>query len=321
MNLGALLQQFVSLVSSAFSNAAAEIRDMLGIGEHDSASQDPGTPPAGTLIGTVDDGHGLLINVYAEQTDTSVNMTVKVMEGLADLRGFYMDVGDSTQGVTVDCDGAYKIGDESVTAVGARDNNMNGTGEKFDLGMQIGTAGMGRDDISEASFSLQGVSLQDLDGLTFGVRATSVGEDRADAVKLVGEFDIPEPPAEPAAEPPVVPPVAANSFPQLANDISSIVLVYGTTSGDVTGDGVYAAKIDAVPWYVEDDLDVWLIDAANYVAGTDPNVQSGAELLGVAITHGDATDYYAMDGDPGIDTAPAANLAPDTTVQYETIIG
>lgn len=320
MNLGALLQQFVSLVSSAFSNAAAEISNMVGIGEYDSAPQDPGTPPAGILVGTVDDGHGLLINVYAEQTDTSVNMTVKVMEGLADLRGFYMDVGDSTQGVSVDCDGAYKIGDESVTAVGTRDNNMNGTGEKFDLGMQIGTAGMGRDDISQASFSLQGVSLQDLDGLTFGVRATSVGEDRADAVKLVGEFDIPEPPAEPAADP-VVPPVAGNSFPQLANDISSIVLVYGTASGDVTGDGVYAAKIDAVPWYVEDDLDVWLIDATSYIAGTDPNVQSGAELLGVAITHGDATDYYAMDGDPGIDTAPAANLAPDTTVQYETIIG
>src|SRR5512147_1051428 len=107
MDFGALFQQFASM----FTSALAHLADILGIGQTD-APQDPGTPPAGLLIGTVDDGHGLLVNVYADETDAGVNMTVKVMEGVADLRGFYMDVGDSTPGGSVDYDGAAKIGDE-----------------------------------------------------------------------------------------------------------------------------------------------------------------------------------------------------------------
>lgn len=322
MDFSAMLQQFVSAFTSAYTsaiaNAAAHLSDTLGTSQT-AAPQDPGTAPAGTIIGTVDDGHGLHVNVYADQTDTALNMTVKVTEGVADLRGFFMDVGDSTQGVSVDYDGAYKIGDESVTSVGFRDNNMNGTGEKFDVGMQIGTPGIGKDDISQASFSLEGVSLQDLDGLTFGVRATSVGEDRSDAVKLVGVFDVPPPP------PVAPPPSAEGNFPQMPNDITSIVLLYNTTSGDVTHDGFYAAKIADVSWVVEDDLDTWLVDATNYLQANDPNVPAGTELLGVAITHGDATttstEYYAMDGNPGADTPPpTADLTPDTTIAYDTII-
>jgi hypothetical protein len=319
MNFGAIIQQFVSM----FTSALAELRDILGVGDPDSAPQDPGTPPAGLLIGTVDDGHGLLVNVYADETDTSVNMTVKVMEGVADLRGFYMDVGDSTQGVCVDYDGACKIGNESVTSVGFRDNNMNGTGEKFDLGVQLGTPGIGRDDISQASFTLEGVSLENLDGLTFGVRATSVGEDRADAVKLLGVFDIPEPPpAEPPAEPT---PAGGNNFPQVAGDITSIVLFYNTNSGDMNGDGLYAAKIADVSWVVEDDLDVWLVDATHYLEVNDPNVPTGTELLGVAISHSNGidtgTDYYAMDGNAAdVDTVPTTDLTPETTISYDLIM-
>jgi hypothetical protein len=41
---------------------------------------------------------------------------------------------------------------------------------------------------------LYGLEMTDLDGLTFGIRATSVGEDRDDSVKLVSQFDVP--PAE-----------------------------------------------------------------------------------------------------------------------------
>jgi hypothetical protein len=334
-----LLQQYISQALSAISELIASISDAVSGGDSEATAQDAGTPPAGALIGSVADGNGLLINVYAEEVNGAVNMTVKVMDGVADLRGFYMDVGDSVEGVSVDgvdeCDLA--IAEEGVTTVGTRDNNMNGTGETFDIGMEIGTAGYFRDDNCEANFTLQGVSLQDLDGLAFGVRATSVGEDRDDAVKLLGEFDIKEPVAEPpaepptepatppteSAEPPAQPPATGGSFPELTDNISDIVLVYDSPSVE----GTYAVQVSDVPYYVEDDLDVWLIDATHYLEVTDSNVTPDSELLGVAITTTNASDptqtsteYYAMDGDTGTEAVPADGLTPDATVSYYTVI-
>jgi hypothetical protein len=338
-----MLQQYLSQILNAIADTLARIRDAVYGGDGESPIQDPGTPVTGDLIGSVSDDHGLLINVYGEEVDGGISMTVKVMEGVADLRGFFMDVGDSTAGVCVDgvASQDLKIRDESVTTVGSRDNNMTGTGETFDVGIEIGTSGYSRDDVSQAHFTLEGVTLEQLDGLTFGVRATSVGEDRADAVKLLGEFDtVPEPqpeeppveppadpssgtPTEPTAEPPAPTPSIGGNFPALPDNITSIVLVYNTTAGDVNGDGYYAAKVENVTMVVEDDLDLWLIDATNYLANKDPNIDTGTELLGVAITHGDngATDYYAMDGDQGADTAPTTDLTPETTVDYDSVMG
>lgn len=338
-----MLQQYLSQALSAIADTLARIKDAMYGGDGESPIQDPSTPVSGDLIGSVADGNGLLINVYAEEVDGGISMTVKVMEGVADLRGFFMDVGDSTADVCVDgvASQDLKIGDESVTTVGSRDNNMAGTGETFDVGIEIGTSGYGRDDVSQAHFTLEGVKLEQLDGLTFGVRATSVGEDRDDAVKLLGEFDtVPEPqPEEPPAEPPADPssetptqppaetpvptPSIGGNFPALPDNITSIVLVYNTTAGDANGDGYYAAKVENVTMVVEDDLDLWLIDATNYLANNDPHIDASTELLGVAITHGDdgATDYYAMDGDQGADTAPIADLTPETTVDYDWVMG
>lgn len=335
-----LLQQYLSMFRSAIESAIAAIRDAMSGGETESPIQDPGTPVTGDLIGTVADGNGLLIHVYGEEVEGGVSMTVKVMEGVADLRGFFMDVGDSVDGVSVDgvASQDVKIGDESVTTVGTRDNNMNGTGETFDVGVEIGTSGYGRDDVSQANFTLEGATLEQLDGLTFGVRATSVGEDRDGGVKLLGEFDIPEPqpeeppveppadpsnetPTEPPAETPVPTPSIGGNFPQMPDDITSIVLFYDTPSGDLNGDGYYAAKVDNVSWVVEDDLDLWLIDATNYLQANDANVDDDTALLGVAITHGGTTEYYAMDSNPGVDAAPTSDLTPDTSVEYDMIMG
>ena len=338
-----MLQQYLSQVLNAIADTIARIRDAIYGGDGESPIQDPSTPVTGELIGSVSDGNGLLINVYGEAVDGGVSMTVKVMEGVADLRGFFMDVGDSTAGVSVDgvASQDLKIGDESVTTVGTRDNNMNGTGETFDVGVEIGTSGIGRDDVSQAHFTLEGVTLEQLDGLTFGVRATSVGEERDDAVKLLGEFDtVPEPqPEEPPVEPPADPssetptevpaptpvptPSIGGNFPQLPDDITSIVLYYNTPAGDTNGDGIYAAKVQNVTMVVEDDLDLWLIDATNYLVNNDPNVDSSTDLLGVAITHGadGATEYYAMDSNPGVDAAPTGDLTGDVSVEYDLIMG
>jgi hypothetical protein len=335
-----LLQQYFSQFLRAVEDAIAGIRDALSGGESDAPAPDAGMPPAGLLIGSVADGDGLLINVYGEEVGGSVNMTVKVMDGVADLRGFFFDVGESTEGIGIDgvAKRDYAIGDESVTTVGSRDNNMNGTGETFDVGLEFGTAGYYKDDVSQACFTLEGVTLDQLDGLTFGIRATSVGEDRDDAVKLLGEFDIQEPAAEPAAEtptepaeppagpaePPAGPQATADSFPDLTDDISSIQLVYNTPAAD----SPYVVQVSDVPYYAEDDLDIWLIDATHFVEVNDPNVDQNSELLGVAITTTSAIDptqtptqYYAMDGDTGADAAPADGLIPDATVTYNTVLG
>ena len=109
----------------------------------------------------------------------------------------------------------------------------------------------------------------------------------------------------------------------MPDDITSITLFYNTSAGDITGDSLYAAKVENVSWVVEDDLDLWLIDATNYLQDHDANVDDSTQLLGVAITHGadGATEYYAMDDNPGSDAAPTADFqTPDTTVQYDMIM-
>jgi hypothetical protein len=350
-----LLQQYFSQFLRAIDDAIARIRDGLADAS-ESPIQDPATPATGSIIGSVSDGNGLLINVYGEEVGDSVHITVVVEQGVADLRGFFMDVGDTTSGVCVDgvARQDYAIGDESVTSVGARDNNMNGTGETFDVGIEIGSSGYGRDDVSQAHFTLEGVSLEQLDGLTFGVRATSVGEDRDDGVKLLGEFDtVPEveeppveqppveqppvaeqppveqppvqtPPSVPPAETPAPTPSIGGNFPQMPDDITSITLFYNTPAGDITGDSLYAAKVEGVSWIVEDDLDLWLLDATGYLQKNDPNVDDSTQLLGVAITHGadGTTEFYAMDDNPGADAAPTADLqSSDMAVDYGMVMG
>jgi hypothetical protein len=274
------------------------------------------------LIGTVTDGNGLKVEVYATEVSGGVQFTVKVVEGFADLRGFFLDVGDSTSGLSVDYSGASKIGNESVTSAGGKDNNMNGSGETFDVGIEIGTAGIGKDDISEVTFTVQGITLDQLDELSFGVRATSVGESREDSVKLVGTFDIPE--DEPQ-----------DDFPVWAQDISHTVLYFDTNAGDRaqdgtghadTNDGVYTVKIDE--WDGSRDLDDSIDAIVEWLVTNDPVVTEDTVLLGAHIKGGvQATQYYAY-GDGNLngtdpDSSPTGALvegrAIDTSYDYDTV--
>jgi len=351
-----MIEQYISQFLRALANAAAEIQAATSDGEHNllsgcdqPAPDDPATPPAGVLVGSVTDGNGLVINIYGEEADNSVMMTVKVMEGVADLRGFFMDVGDSTEGVSVEgiaeCD--LKIGDEAVTSVGGRDNNLNGTGEEFDVGMEFGTAGTRKDDISEASFTLQGVGLADLDGLTFGVRATSVGEDRDDGVKLVGEFDVP-PPAEDATDSAGEAGngtggtdaggtdtsgtdtsgtgtsggvVVGDSFPELHEDIAYATYYFDMDPSTVEFE-LQTVRVNNFPDSYDDPL-LWV--ANDLDDGREPPLYklvwnelkmedealAGAKLLGISVAGVDAfqEQYYALDGtvDPNPDLVPTSD--------------
>lgn len=269
------------------------------------------------LIGTVTDCKGLKVEVYATSVDGGVKIDVKVASGKADLRGFFMDVGDSTTGVSVDGGKTSKVKNEGVTSVGSRDNNMNGTGEKFDIGVEFGSAGKGKgkcggdDDIDQASFIVKGISLDDLDGLKFGIRATSVGYHRDDSVKLVGVMDVPD-------QPP--PPVGDEHFPFFdSSDISQLIFYFDTDTGDSNNDGVYTVKIDT-PDYFDHDLDNSLDIIMAYLVVNDINITDPSQLLGVSIKSGTVddgytTNYYAIDGNEDVDTAPTGSLVVPENVE------
>jgi hypothetical protein len=75
---------------------------------------------------------------------------------------------------------------------------MNGTGETFDAGLLFGgsggmTAQGTNDDVQLIEFTISGLTLDEIDGQCFGIRALSVGETeeyRTDSVKLLGTFDV-----------------------------------------------------------------------------------------------------------------------------------
>lgn len=274
------------------------------------------------LVGTLTDGNGLVINVYATELEGGgYTLSVQVVEGNADLRGFFVD---GTTAVSFTMEGTAAALDTTL----AKDVNMNGTGETFDAAYEIGTAGIGKDDIQEATFTFLG-ELADIDTLDFGIRATSTGELRDGSVKLVSQFDIPEPP-------PVV-----DSFPTFDHDISHITLYYDT-DGNAIAD--YTVKIDEWNDQYEpaedagkgalnsDDLDDYLAPIVAYVEANDETVTEDSVLLGVAIKGGNVNNggydnYYAMDGNTDADAVPTSdgelvqNNDIDQSYDYTDVFG
>lgn len=240
-------------------------------------------------VGTVTDGNGLTIKIYATEIEGGgFTLRVEVVSGFADLRGFFLDGATAT---------GSSLGAPDTDL--AKDVNMNGRGVTFDSAYEIGSAGIGKDDISSVTFTFGG-SLADLDNLDFGIRATSVGataDSRGDSVKLVGQFDIPEPP----------PPPPVDHFPTFDKDISHITLYFDTDgAGDKNNDGVYTVKIDT-PKEFDDDLDNSIDAIVAYIVANDDNVDSADQLLGVAIKGGNVDNadgsydtYFAIDGNNSV---------------------
>ena len=123
---------------------------------------------------------------------------------VADLRGFFAHVANESllPGLTVS--GANVTGSSflanAVTQVGSG-NTMAGAGASvpFDLGIALGTPGIGYDDLRQVTFTLSHATAS-LDasfftGQKFGVRATSVGKSRCrtGSSKLIGLVPVPEP--------------------------------------------------------------------------------------------------------------------------------
>ena len=138
--------------------------------------------------------------VLSQLESGDIEMTLEVLEGemTADLRAIYFDIADETllDGLTATgddvTDSAFKA--DSVDNLGNGTNVKGGTDGAFDGGVEIGTQGIGQDDIQSTTITLShpdGLSLSDFSEQDFAVRLTSVGEtgsdDREDSLKLDGQ--------------------------------------------------------------------------------------------------------------------------------------
>ncbi|MDF2235866.1 Ig-like domain-containing protein [Albimonas sp. CAU 1670] len=149
----------------------------------------------------------LVEEVVALDGSIDLRFTVAVDESggvEADLRGLFWDVADESKlpGLSVVAGESPDVTDSQFGADDVTDlgngANMKGSitkkGAGFDAGVEFGTQGIGKDDIDATSFTLSGadgvdLSLDDIGGMRFGVRLTSVGEDgsRDDSLKLAAE--------------------------------------------------------------------------------------------------------------------------------------
>jgi MYXO-CTERM domain-containing protein len=158
----------------------------------------------------------LLVQITLDDADTpgEIKVTAEVITNggnpnTGDLRGIFFHVGDESLLAGLSATGA-DVTDQQFSANAVSDlgngANMNGAaGSPFDGGIEIGTQGIGTDDIQMTMFFLSHNS-ESLDlslfldpPQLFGVRATSVGEpgsNRSGSVKLTdppGDEIIPEP--------------------------------------------------------------------------------------------------------------------------------
>jgi len=119
-----------------------------------------------------------------------IEVTLTVNEGLADLRGFFLNIENSSllEGLSVTGDDVtgFEIENNGVTNL-KHGVNMNGGGSPCpcDLGIAIGTPGIGEDDIFTTTFVLHVPNLElvldDFAGGLIGIRVTSVGGVGGDA--------------------------------------------------------------------------------------------------------------------------------------------
>lgn len=109
-----------------------------------------------------------------------VDFHIELKEGIADLLGFFLDLGGDGGEITRD----------------PNNNNVNMEGDNdigYDYVFKLGDKG-GPDDYTAETVNLSNITLEDLDGARVGIRAQSVGEDEEGSLKLRGIEDEPPPP-------------------------------------------------------------------------------------------------------------------------------
>ncbi len=190
-----MLSQCRSVVAAAFASLLLFVGGGAGAATIDILT----TPFTGT---------DAAVRITLTEQGDDILVTATVEQGIGDLRGIFLDFVDDSvlEGLSVTGDDVTGFDTGNVIDVGQGANvHGGGTPCPCDLGVEIGTPGIGKDDFLSTSFVISHETL----GLTLGyfseqsvaVRMTSVGPDefsRGGSSKLSGQFPentipIPEP--------------------------------------------------------------------------------------------------------------------------------
>lgn len=134
-----------------------------------------------------------------ENPDGTLNFSLTQAGGIVgDLRGLFFDVADEsligTMKTNAGATNDFRQGDDNIKDLGdgSNMNGLTGSDKGYDAGVEIGTAGIGKDDYQSYSFTLsssaRALTLDDFANVNFGVRLTSVGTidgSRDDSSKLL----------------------------------------------------------------------------------------------------------------------------------------
>ncbi len=133
-----------------------------------------------------------------ENADGTLMFNVTQEGGIiGDLRGLFFDVADESilnSLVVTAASTDIRIGNDSIKDLGdgANMSGLTGSDKGYDVGIEIGTSGIGKDDVRSYSFTLdstaRNLTLQDFSGQDFAARLTSVGQvdgTRADSSKIL----------------------------------------------------------------------------------------------------------------------------------------
>ncbi|WP_137703016.1 VCBS domain-containing protein [Marimonas lutisalis] len=243
-----------------------------------------------TVEGPVD----TLITIQ-ELDDGTLRFDVEVLGSglIGDLRGLFFDLADvdaTTAGLEVTgVDGSEDvIGKKAFKEKGVdrvhKDVNVKGhvihEQGKFDAGIEFGTPGKGKDDISSVSFILsadEALSLDSLDLADFGLRYTSVGDEyeRDDSAKIAGDASG----------------VARNDAWEVDENTTGTVDLLDNDTNGVQADGTRKTVISVVD------------GQGSFVAvggGFQRTVEVGGLVLGTLFISDDGYATFAADG-PDVD--------------------
>jgi hypothetical protein len=164
------------LTQRRFLLAALSVIAVLGSGEAARAT-------SVEVIATPFTGADTSVLILLNDDGGNIEVTLTVNEGIADLRGFFLNIQDFSLlaglSVTGDDVTGFEVEDDGVINL-HHGINLNGGGSPCpcDIGVAIGTPGTGKDDIFTTTFVLDAnadLTLDAFAGELLGVRVTSVG--------------------------------------------------------------------------------------------------------------------------------------------------
>jgi len=135
------------------------------------------------LVATPFTGADTSVHIFLDDAGGNIAVTLTVNEGLADLRGFFLNIQDFSllAGLSVTGDDVTSFEYEDNGVINLKHGvNLNGGGSPCpcDIGVAIGTPGTGKDDIFSTTFVLDAdldLVLDNFAGQLLGIRVTSVG--------------------------------------------------------------------------------------------------------------------------------------------------